>query len=77
MGKSENLIKFVKDRLGHDYRYAIDNSKSKDELGWNPKIGFEEGLDQTIDWYMSNDNWMQRITNGEYLNYYKKQYKDF
>jgi dTDP-glucose 4,6-dehydratase len=73
-GTSECLITYVKDRPGHDLRYAIDASKINKELGWKPSVTFEEGLSKTIDWYLSNEEWMQNIVNGDYLNYYKKQY---
>ncbi len=73
-GSSEALITFVKDRSGHDLRYAIDASKIDDELGWKPSIQFEEGLSKTIDWYLENQGWLQNVTSGEYQNYYKKQY---
>ena len=71
---SANLITFVKDRPGHDLRYAIDASKIKDELGWQPSLKFEEGLSKTIDWYLNNKNWLDNVTSGEYQNYYKNQY---
>jgi dTDP-glucose 4,6-dehydratase len=73
-GTSEQLITYVKDRPGHDLRYAIDASKINKELGWKPSVTFEEGLSKTIDWYLSNNEWMKNIVNGDYLNYYKKQY---
>ena len=74
-GTSEKLITYVKDRPGHDLRYAIDASKINKELGWNPSVTFEEGLSKTVDWYLENEEWMQRIVSGEYEKYYKKQYK--
>ncbi|MFH1549002.1 MAG: dTDP-glucose 4,6-dehydratase [Planctomycetota bacterium] len=74
LGKSEKLIKYVKDRPGHDRRYAIDCSKIRKELGWEPQTRFEEGLKHTIDWYRSNQEWWQNIRTGEYLEYYQKQY---
>jgi len=74
VGKSKDLIKFVKDRPGHDQRYAIDASKIKDKLGWRPSISIEEGLNETIDWYLNNDQWLQNVTSGAYLSYYNKQY---
>ncbi|GAA4802369.1 dTDP-glucose 4,6-dehydratase [Litoribaculum gwangyangense] len=74
-GSSEKLITFVKDRPGHDLRYAIDASKINKELGWKPSVTFEEGLSMTIDWYLSNVEWLKNVTSGEYQNYYKKQYK--
>jgi dTDP-glucose 4,6-dehydratase len=74
-GESEKLIAYVKDRPGHDLRYAIDASKINKELGWKPSVTFEQGLSKTIDWYLSNTEWMNRIVSGEYENYYNKQYK--
>lgn len=74
-GESENLISYVKDRAGHDFRYAIDCSKIKKDLGWTPKITFEEGLRKTIDWYLTNDTWIQNIKTGSYQEYYKAQYE--
>ncbi|WP_405294452.1 dTDP-glucose 4,6-dehydratase [Algibacter sp. Ld11] len=73
-GSSEKLITYVKDRPGHDLRYAIDASKINKELGWKPSVTFEEGLAITIDWYLSNDDWLNSVTSGEYQSYYKKQY---
>ena len=72
--KPESLIKFVQDRLGHDRRYAIDASKIKKELGWSPAHLFENGIQETIRWYLANKEWWQRILSGEYQNYYEKQY---
>ena len=74
-GTSEKLITYVKDRPGHDKRYAIDASKLEKELGWKPSLQFEEGLEKTVDWYLQNENWMKHVTSGEYLNYYNKQYE--
>ena len=74
-GESEQLITYVKDRPGHDLRYAIDASKINRELGWKPSVTFEEGLSRTIDWYLDNKEWMNRIVSGEYEKYYNKQYK--
>ena len=74
-GTSLKLITYVKDRPGHDKRYAIDASKIKNELGWEPSLQFEEGLNKTVDWYLNNQQWLQRVTSGEYQNYYKDQYK--
>jgi len=74
-GESEQLITYVKDRPGHDLRYAIDASKINKELGWSPSVTFEQGLEKTIDWYLSNEDWLKRVTSGEYQNYYEKQYK--
>lgn len=72
-GSSLQLITYVKDRPGHDLRYAIDASKINKEFGWNPSVNFEEGLSQTIDWYLFNTRWLKNVTSGEYLNYYKTQ----
>ena len=74
-GSSESLITYVKDRPGHDKRYAIDANKLKKELGWEPTLQFEEGLAKTISWYLENQEWMDNVTSGEYQNYYKEQYK--
>ncbi len=71
---SKNLITFVKDRPGHDLRYAIDASKIKNELNWNPTVTFEEGLEKTVGWYLTNKEWLNNVTSGEYQSYYKKQY---
>jgi dTDP-glucose 4,6-dehydratase len=73
-GTSESLISFVKDRAGHDLRYAIDSSKLKAELGWEPSLDFEEGLGKTVDWYLENETWMKRVITGEYEKYYEDQY---
>lgn len=73
-GTSAQLITYVKDRPGHDLRYAIDASKINSELGWKPSVTFEEGLEQTIDWYLSNEEWLQHVTSGDYQKYYEKQY---
>ncbi len=73
-GASEQLITFVKDRAGHDMRYAIDATKLKEELGWQPSLQFEEGLSETIDWYLSNETWLKNVTSGAYQAYYQKQY---
>ena len=75
LGESEKLITYVKDRPGHDLRYAIDASKINNELGWKPSVTFEEGLEQTIDWYLDNPDWLKNVTSGEYAKYYEKQYK--
>ena len=74
LGKSESLIQFVKDRPGHDHRYAIDNSKIIANLGWSPTYTFERGIEITIDWYLSNDDWMKNVISGEYEKYYEKMY---
>lgn len=76
IGTSEKLITYVKDRAGHDFRYAIDASKLEKELGWGPSLQFEEGLSKTIDWYLGNQTWLNNITSGEYKGYYYKQYKE-
>jgi len=73
-GTSDKLITYVKDRPGHDLRYAIDASKINKELGWSPTVTFEQGLSKTIDWYLSNEDWLKNVTSGNYQNYYKKQY---
>ena len=73
-GESAKLITFVKDRPGHDLRYAIDASKINKELGWKPSVNFEEGLTRTIDWYMDNQDWLNHVTSGSYRKYYDEQY---
>ena len=73
-GESEKLITFVTDRAGHDMRYAIDATKIKDELGWIPSITFEEGLEKTVTWYLSNTDWMENVTSGDYEKYYTEKY---
>jgi dTDP-glucose 4,6-dehydratase len=73
-GTSEQLITYVKDRAGHDLRYAIDATKLKDELGWLPSLQFEEGISRTIDWYLDNQQWLSDVTSGAYQNYYDDQY---
>jgi dTDP-glucose 4,6-dehydratase len=75
VGESEKLIKFVTDRAGHDLRYAIDSTKLRHELGWEPSLTFKEGLKRTVDWYIANDVWLQHVVNGEYANYYERQYQ--
>ena len=74
VGKPESLIQYVKDRLGHDRRYAIDSSKAQAKLGWKPRHVFEEALAATVRWYVENRPWWERIISGEYLKYYEKQY---
>lgn len=74
-GESEKLITYVKDRPGHDRRYAIDAGKINKELGWKPSVTFEEGLNQTIDWYLQNTEWLSHVTSGEYQQYYKNMYE--
>jgi dTDP-glucose 4,6-dehydratase len=73
-GESEQLITFVKDRAGHDLRYAIDATKLKNELGWEPSLQFEEGIEKTIDWYLENKDWLNNVTSGDYQKYYEEQY---
>ncbi len=75
-GTCVSLITFVKDRAGHDMRYAIDSSKLMNELGWKPSLQFEEGIEKTIDWYLENENWLNNIVDGSYESYYQEQYKD-
>jgi len=73
-GSSDKLITYVKDRAGHDLRYAIDSSKLKNELGWEPSLQFEEGIEKTVKWYLENKEWMDNVTSGDYKEYYKKMY---
>ena len=75
-GESERLITYIKDRPGHDRRYAIDANKINKELGWYPSVTFEEGLSKTIDWYLANEDWLNHVTSGDYQNYYQKQYSN-
>jgi len=75
-GSSQKLITFVKDRAGHDQRYAIDSSRLKNELGWQPSLTFEEGLDKTAEWYITHSEWLSHVASGEYEKYYEKQYKN-
>jgi dTDP-glucose 4,6-dehydratase len=75
-GTSESLITYVKDRPGHDRRYAIDASKISNELGWKPSVTFEEGLSETIDWYLNNSDWLNNVTSGSYQQYYTKMYEN-
>ncbi|WP_099370283.1 dTDP-glucose 4,6-dehydratase [Sphingobacterium sp. 1.A.5] len=74
-GTSEKLIQFVKDRPGHDLRYAIDATKIKNELGWEPSVTFEEGLSKTIDWFLQNQEWLEQVSSGEYQRYYESRYQ--
>ena len=74
-GSSEKLITFVKDRAGHDLRYAIDSSRIQDELNWKPSLNFEQGLSRTVTWYLENREWMDNVTSGAYQTYYKSQYE--
>jgi dTDP-glucose 4,6-dehydratase len=75
-GTSEKLITHVQDRAGHDWRYAIDSSKLMDELDWRPSVTFEQGLEKTIDWYLTNETWLNNVTSGAYQNYYKQKYSE-
>ncbi len=75
-GASEKLITYVTDRAGHDLRYAIDANKIMNELGWQPSLQFEEGIEKTVDWYLSNTEWLENITSGDYHAYYNKQYSN-
>lgn len=75
-GDALNLITYVKDRAGHDFRYAIDSTKLMTRLGWRPSLQFEEGLSKTIDWYLENEEWLNNVTSGEYRDYYKQQYAE-
>ena len=75
-GYSDELITYVTDRPGHDARYAIDSSKLKNELGWEPSLQFEEGLEKTVRWYIDNQSWMDQVTSGDYMNYYEQMYTD-
>ncbi len=74
-GASEKLITYVTDRAGHDLRYAIDSRKLKEELGWEPSLQFEEGIEKTVRWYLDNQEWMDDITSGEYEKYYEEMYQ--
>lgn len=74
-GSSEKLITYVTDRAGHDLRYAIDSTKIKNELGWEPSLQFEEGIEKTVKWYLDNKEWMKNVTSGDYKEYYKKMYE--
>jgi dTDP-glucose 4,6-dehydratase len=73
-GESEKLITYVTDRAGHDKRYAIDASKLENELNWMPSIKFEEGLSKTVDWYLENQDWVNKVTSGSYKEYYENMY---
>lgn len=76
VGDSAKLIAYVKDRPGHDLRYAIDASKLRNETGWQPSVTFGEGLEKTVDWYLANQEWLRHVTSGEYLKYYSKMYQE-
>ncbi len=75
-GTSEKLITYVMDRAGHDLRYAIDSTKLKNELGWEPSLQFEEGIEKTVKWYLDNQEWLEQVTNGDYQRYYERMYGD-
>ena len=75
LGKGEDLITFVKDRPGHDRRYAIDSAKIERELGWRPEVPFEQGIKETVEWYRHNTSWVQHVRSGEYLSYYQRMYQ--
>jgi len=75
-GISKGLIRFVQDRAGHDWRYAIDTTKIKNQLGWQPEVDFEEGIRKTVRWYLNNRDWLKKVTTGEYRTYYEKMYKN-
>ncbi len=75
-GTSEKLITYVTDRAGHDLRYAIDATKLKNDLGWEPSLQFEEGLEKTVDWYLQNEKWLDNVTSGNYQHYYQEQYQN-
>ena len=75
-GTSAHLITYVTDRPGHDLRYAIDSTKLKNELGWEPSLQFEEGIDRTVAWYLNNRQWLDNVTSGQYMQYYDQMYKN-
>ena len=75
-GSSAKLITYIADRAGHDQRYAIDAHKLDEELAWKPSITFEEGLEKTVDWYLENQDWVEKVTSGEYQKYYQKMYTE-
>ena len=74
-GEDMDLITYVTDRLGHDMRYAIDSTKLQKELGWEPSLQFEEGIEKTVRWYLDNQEWMDNVTSGDYQKYYDAMYK--
>ena len=76
LGKPESLIRHVQDRPGHDRRYAIDNTKITGQLGWAPAYSFQQGMRETIEWYLQNPGWVERVTSGEYLDYYSRMYEN-
>ena len=73
-GTSDHLITYVTDRAGHDLRYAIDATKIKQELGWEPSLQFEEGIAKTVEWYLNHEEWLNNVTSGDYLQYYEQMY---
>jgi dTDP-glucose 4,6-dehydratase len=73
-GSAEKLITWVKDRPGHDMRYAIDSTKISNNLGWTPSLDFESGLEKTVDWYLANQKWLENVISGDYEKYYDRQY---
>ena len=75
-GEDMNLITYVTDRLGHDARYAIDSTKLQKELGWEPSLQFEEGIEKTVRWYLDNEEWLNNVVSGDYANYYESMYKN-
>ncbi|MEI8344147.1 MAG: GDP-mannose 4,6-dehydratase, partial [Candidatus Moraniibacteriota bacterium] len=75
LGKDESAIKYVEDRKGHDRRYAIDFSKIKSQLGWEPQVTFEEGIQKTVAWFLENEAWWKNVRSGQYQEYYNQQYK--
>lgn len=75
-GADMGLITYVTDRAGHDMRYAIDSTKLQKELGWEPSLQFEEGIDKTVKWYLDNQEWLESVTSGDYQNYYEQMYKN-
>ena len=75
-GEDMDLITYVTDRKGHDMRYAIDSRKLQKELGWEPSLQFEEGIEETVKWYLNNQEWMDNVTSGDYQKYYDNMYKD-
>jgi len=76
LGKDDSLVKYVKDRPGHDRRYAIDSSRIMSELGWTPSVCFEDGMAKTIDWYLANEKWLSEVVSGQYQKYYDQMYSD-
>ena len=75
-GEDLNLITYIKDRLGHDARYAIDSTKLQKDLGWEPSLQFEEGIENTVKWYLDNEDWLENVTSGDYQKYYEKMYSN-